>query len=132
MLSRVLTASGAGRALGTLVCSTVLGLAACAKGDDLGTGPQVPGDPPPNQPFKQAAFILDVNTSTHEIKITPPTEKINLLSTSLLKDLGKHKTMVSTYFWNHYLLEIILSTLAQMSIILLRLVLTMIRTLRII
>jgi hypothetical protein len=93
MLSRVLTASGAGRALGTLVCSTVLGLAACAKGDDLGTGPQVPGDPPPNQPFKQAAFIVDVNTSTHEIKITPPTEKINLSSTSLLREMGKNSNL---------------------------------------
>jgi hypothetical protein len=61
-----------------LLCTTIVGLAGCQGGGDAGTGPQLPGNPPSNPQLKQAAFILDVNTSTREVKISPPTAKVSL------------------------------------------------------
>lgn len=48
----------------------MLGLAACSNGGDLPAGPNLPGDPPSNNQFRQAAFVFDVNTVTKAVNIT--------------------------------------------------------------
>src|SRR5262245_11654530 len=63
--------AGSRRSLG-LVAAFGLALAACS---DPGTTPQdpnLPGDPGGNPQFRKAAFIVDVNTSTKEIRISAP------------------------------------------------------------
>lgn len=69
-----------GRAAGglaTMLAVAALGLAACSSGDNTPAGPSIPGDPPSNPAFRQAAFIFDINTVTKAVKITAPKTTVN-------------------------------------------------------
>jgi hypothetical protein len=48
-------------------------LASACSSDNAGSGPVLPGNPPPNPQITRAAFLADVNLRTKTIKITAPT-----------------------------------------------------------
>ncbi len=54
-----------------LFVMAALAASACSQGD-RGTGPVLPGNPPPNPQITRAAFLADVNVRTGEIKIRAP------------------------------------------------------------
>lgn len=54
-----------------LAVTTALVMGACSS-DRGTTDPTLPPNPPGNPQFRQAAFILDVNTRTGQVVITPP------------------------------------------------------------
>lgn len=55
-----------------LAAVTVAGIAACQR-DSAGTDPVLPPDNPANPQFRNAAFVLDVNTKDHSVRISAPT-----------------------------------------------------------
>lgn len=87
MLSEVLTSRRIRRGVSGLLLTTMAALAACAKDSgDLGTGPNLPGDPPSNPQLSQAAFILDVNTQMRKVTISQPSVKVTAAAANLGKD----------------------------------------------
>jgi hypothetical protein len=66
----------AGRRLAALFTVAVVA-AACSRGERAVTDPSLPGNNPSNPQLRQAAFILDVNTRTREVRITAPTLSIS-------------------------------------------------------
>ncbi len=84
MQLRTLPRGRAAGGLATILAAAALGLAACSSsGSDSPTGPQLPGDPPLNPGFRQAAFVFDVNTVTKAVKITAPKVTVNGPSSSV-------------------------------------------------
>src|SRR5262245_17891019 len=59
--------------LGNLALTAVLvtAMAACQT-EKVAVEPELPGNPGSNPGIKSAAFIMDVNTSTGKVRITPP------------------------------------------------------------
>jgi hypothetical protein len=75
-----------GRATGglaTTLAAITLALAACSSDTNAPAGPDLPGNPPPNPQFRQAAFIFDVNTVTKQVRITAPKSSVEGPSASL-------------------------------------------------
>lgn len=67
--------TGLARVATVLLASTTALSLACS--DERGTsGPQLPGNPPPNPQIKSAAFIADVNLITGVVKISPPVSTV--------------------------------------------------------
>jgi hypothetical protein len=84
MQLRTLPRGRAAGGLATILAAAVLGLAACSSsGSDSPTGPTLPGDPPLNPGFRQAAFVFDVNTVTKSVVITAPKVTLNAPATAV-------------------------------------------------
>lgn len=68
-----------GRLAAVVTTAAAVGLGACTKGDSLVEPPDLPGQPPAVNPqLRAAAFILDINKRTGQIKITQP--KVGVVS----------------------------------------------------
>jgi Carboxypeptidase regulatory-like domain len=83
MQLRTLPRGRATGGLATMVAAVTLALAACSSGSDAPAGPDLPGNPPPNPQFRQAAFIFDVNTVTKQVRITAPKRSVDGPAVSL-------------------------------------------------
>ncbi len=77
MQLRTLPRGRATGGLAAILAVAAIGLAACSSGSDSPSGPSLPGDPPPNPGFRQAAFIFDVNTVSRSVTITAPKTTVN-------------------------------------------------------
>lgn len=72
------------RAVTALSVFGALAFAACESGQDV-TEPVLPADELPNAEFRAAAFIMDVDTRTGDVKITPPNaEAVGELNPSIV------------------------------------------------
>jgi hypothetical protein len=60
------------RTAALVTVTAALALAGC-RSDRTGVDPQLPGNPSSNPQFRSTAFIVDVNTRTKKVRITPPT-----------------------------------------------------------
>ena len=60
----------------SLLVASAAAIAACS---DSGkpVGPNLPGDPGPGSAFKQASFILDIDTKSGKVKVTAPSKGIS-------------------------------------------------------
>jgi hypothetical protein len=67
------------RTVPTIATLAALAMAACS-GGDKSAGPVLPGNPPSNPQLKRAAFVMDVDMRTRQVKITAPTTTLNSLS----------------------------------------------------
>src|SRR5262245_8558391 len=91
-----------GRATGglaTTLAAITLALAACSSDTNAPAGPDLPGNPPPNPQFRQAAFIFDINTVNKQVKITAPKSSVDGPSASLqgIKGLSASVVPVPSY-----------------------------------
>jgi hypothetical protein len=74
----------------TLAASLLVAAAACGGDSTKPVGPNLPGDPGPGSAFKQASFILDIDTKSGNIKITAPAKGIsNSASLDVTGGLGR-------------------------------------------
>jgi hypothetical protein len=62
--------------LPTFLLASVAAISVACSAARATTGPQLPGNPPPNPQIKSAAFIADVDLSTGVVKISPPVTNV--------------------------------------------------------
>lgn len=94
-LATLPTAGVIRRTFAGVATAAVVLLAACG-GDDPDNGPvgpNLPGDPPSNPQFRQAAFVFDVNLRRGTVRVTPPDVTLDLSKASLRN--GRFPTKVN-------------------------------------